>query len=130
LRAAAKLTGELEELLGEYGLSEPQFNALRILRGAGRRGLPTQQIAERLITRQPDITRLVDRLIDAGYARRRRCDEDRRVVYVELTPAGRKALSHLDKPVEALHRRQFAHMKRRDVGELGRLLGDLCDGRS
>jgi DNA-binding MarR family transcriptional regulator len=128
LRAAAKVTGELDELLTEYGLSEPQFNTLRILRGAGRKGLPTQQIAERLITRQPDITRLVDRLIDAGLVRRRRCEEDRRVVYVELTPAGRKLLARLDGPVDALHRRQFAHLSRGDVRALADLLGKLCAG--
>ncbi len=129
LRAAAKITGELDQLLGEHGLSEPQFNTLRILRGAGRRGLPTRQIAERLITRQPDITRLVDRLIDSGHVRRRRCDEDRRVVYVELTPVGRKLLSRLDGPVDALHRRQFAHLAKAEVRVLGELLGKLCARR-
>lgn len=129
LRAAAQVTHQLDELLDKFGLSEPQFNTLRILRGAGRRGLPTQQIAERLITRQPDITRLVDRLIEAGLARRRRCEEDRRVVYVELTPAGRKLLARLDGPVDALHQRQFAHMARADVRALAELLGKLCAGQ-
>ena len=128
LRAAAKVTSELDELLGAYGLSEPQFNTLRILRGAARGGLPTQQIAERLITRQPDITRLVDRLIEAGWARRRRCEEDRRVVYVVLTPAGRKLLARLDGPVDALHRRQFAHLGRAEVRALAGLLAKLCAG--
>lgn len=128
LRAAAEVTGQLDELLGQYGLSEPQFNTLRILRGAGRKGLPTQQIAERLISRQPDITRLVDRMIEAGFVRRRRCEEDRRVVYVELTPAGRRLLTRLDGPVDALHRRQFKHMAREEVRALAGLLGKLCAG--
>ena len=85
---------------------------------------PTQQIAERLITRQPDVTRLVDRLCAAGLAVRRRCEEDRRVVYVVLTAAGRKALAALDAPVDALHRRQFAHMDRKRLALFGELLAE------
>jgi DNA-binding MarR family transcriptional regulator len=106
-------------------LSEPQFNALRIVRGAGRKGLPTQQIAERLISRQPDVTRLIDRLCEAGLVARKRCDEDRRVVYVVLTAAGRKKLAVLDKPVDALHAAQFAHMPRGEVAQLGQLLAKV-----
>jgi DNA-binding MarR family transcriptional regulator len=126
MRAHARLVGEMEALLAEYGLSEPQFNALRIVRGAGSKGLPTQQIAERLISRQPDVTRLIDRLCEAGLVARRRCEEDRRVVYVVLTAAGRKKLAALDGPVDALHGAQFAHMPRRRVVLLGELLSEVC----
>ena len=128
LRVHERLKGEMEALFAEQGLSEAQFNALRILRGAGPKGLPTQQIAERLITRQPDVTRLVDRLCAAKLVLRRRCEEDRRVVYVVLTAAGRKALGALDAPVDALHRRQFAHMERKQLALLGELLGEACPG--
>ena len=116
------LKSQMEALLAGHGLSEPQFNALRILRGAGPRGLPSQQIAERLITRQPDVTRLVDRLCAAGLVKRQPCKEDRRVTHVRLTAAGRKTLARLDRPVDALHRRQFAHMPRGRVALLGELL--------
>lgn len=126
MRAHALLLGEFETLFAEHGLSEPQFNALRIVRGAGPKGLPTQQIAERLISRQPDVTRLIDRLCEADLVERRRCDEDRRVVYVTLTAAGRRKLAALDKPVEALHAAQFAHMPRSRVAELGALLAEAC----
>ena len=122
MRAHSQLVAEMEALFAEHGLSEPQFNALRIVRGAGPKGLPTQQIAERLISRQPDVTRLIDRLCEAGLVERRRCEEDRRVVYVVLTAAGRRKLAALDAPVDALHAAQFAHMPRRRVALLGELL--------
>ncbi len=125
LRAHTRLMGEFDALFAEHGLSEPQFNALRIVRGAGPKGLPTQQIAERLISRQPDVTRLIDRLCEAGFVERVRCEEDRRVVYVVLTPAGRRKLTALDKPVEALHAAQFAHMPRGRMAQLGELLAEL-----
>lgn len=125
LRAHTRLMGEFDALFTEYGLSEPQFNALRIVRGAGPKGLPTQQIAERLISRHPDVTRLIDRLCEAGFVDRVRCEEDRRVVYVVLTPAGRRKLAALDKPVDAMHTAQFAHMARGRVAQLGDLLAEL-----
>src|SRR5690349_3792779 len=99
LRAHERLKGEVEALLAGRGISEAQFNALRILRGAGPKGLPTQQIAERLITRQPDVTRLVGRMCAARLVKRLQCKEDRRVVYVVLTPAGRSLLHALDAPM-------------------------------
>ena len=128
LRASVRLSADLDALLDEHDLTEPQFNALRIVRGAGPRGLPVRQIAERLITRQPDVTRLVDRLDEAGLVPRRRCDEDRRVVYVLLTAKARGLLSKLDGPVDALHRRQFAGLTKGELRELTGLLGKVCPG--
>jgi len=127
MRAHSRLVGEFEALFAEHGLSEPQFNALRIVRGAGPKGLPTQQISERLISRQPDVTRLIDRLCESRLVARRRCEEDRRVVYVVLTAAGRKKLAALDKPVDTLHASQFAHMPRGRVAQLADLLAEVAD---
>ncbi len=129
LRASVRLTAEVEALLAEHGLSEPQFNALRIVRGAGPKGLPVRQIAERLITRQPDVTRLVDRLDEAGLVTRRRCEEDRRVVYVVLTAKARAVLGKLDGPVDTLHRKQFEGFSPSELRRLSALLGKVCEGR-
>lgn len=80
------------------GISLGQYNILRILRGARPRAVKISEIAERMITRDPDVTRLVDRLIKQGLARRRRDTDDRRVVLVEITGAGLSLLSRLDGP--------------------------------
>ncbi len=94
LRTAAALSCGAERLLKPLGLSGPKYNVLRILRGAaatgeaGPSGLPSLEVAARLITRVPDITRLVDHLEAAGLVARTRCTDDRRVVYVGITPAG------------------------------------------
>src|SRR5437867_12720314 len=87
LRTTTMLAADFERLFKQAGLSEPQYNVLRILRGAGGGGtglgLPCLEIASRMITRVPDITRLVDRLEAAGLVERSRTSEDRRVVLVK-----------------------------------------------
>jgi DNA-binding MarR family transcriptional regulator len=80
------------------GISLGQYNILRILRGARPKAVKISEIAERMITRDPDVTRLVDRLIKQGLARRQRDTDDRRVVLVEITGAGLSLLSRLDRP--------------------------------
>ena len=128
LRTAAVLAADFERLFKEHGLSEPKYNVLRILRGAKQNGefngegVPSLEIGDRMITRVPDITRLVDRLEADGLVRRRRCEEDRRVVWVEITPKGLKLLGDLDEPLARLHRAQLGHMTRQELGELSRLL--------
>lgn len=126
-RTADALNRPMEELFRAHGITPQQYNALRILRGMAddpttRDGLMCSQIAERMITRAPDITRLIDRLVEAGLAGRRRCEDDRRRVLVTLTKAGRKLLESLDEPVRRLHKQQLGHMKRKDLDALGRLL--------
>lgn len=110
----------------EHGLSPPLYNALRIVRGAGEDGVRTRQIGERLLTREPDVTRLVDRLEQKGWVERVRCGEDRRVIWVHLTEAGRAKLAELDEPVEALHQQQLGHLGREF---LERLRDDLARAR-
>ena len=109
-------------LFQEHGLSGPQYNVLRILRGRGGDGRSCCEIAANMITRTPDITRLVDRLEQAGLVERRRHPDDRRIVRVKITLAGLELLSRLDKPVVELHKRQLGHLSRAELVELNRLL--------
>lgn len=120
-RASSFLDADFDALFKRHGLTNAQYNVLRILRGEGTR-MPSLAVAQRLITRVPDITRLVDRLEKSGLVKRERCTEDRRVVYVSITAKGLTLLAGLDEPVRDLHRRQLSHMSKKDLAELSRLL--------
>jgi DNA-binding MarR family transcriptional regulator len=98
-RTADAFERRLVEVLKPYGVSPTQYNVLRILRGAGKDGLPCGAIAERMVTRDPDITRLLDRLDKMGFITRERGQKDRRVVTTMITEAGLKLLKQLDKPL-------------------------------
>lgn len=87
-------------VLKPYGISQTQYNVLRILRGAEPQGLTCREMGERMITRDPDITRLLDRLEARELIARRRADEDRRVVKARVTEAGLALLAKLDQPVD------------------------------
>ena len=100
LRTADVVRHAMERSLSSFGLSNEQYNVLRILRGAGESGLPTLEISNRMLSRSPNITRLLDKLIAKKLARRSRPKEDRRVVIVSLTPKGLKLLAHLDGVVD------------------------------
>lgn len=121
-RTMDHLQQESCRLLQEHGLSGPQYNVLRILRGHGGEGLSCCEISADMITRTPDITRLVDRLEQAGWVQRRRDGEDRRIVRVKTTPAGLELLSRLDQPVVEMHKRQLGHLSRTELEELNHLL--------
>src|ERR1700687_5078261 len=95
-RTADRLQGRLGDMLKPHGLSPTQYNALRILRGAGDEGRSCSEIAERMINRDPDITRLVDRLERRGLVARSRAGRDRRGVKTRITPAGLELLRGLD----------------------------------
>jgi DNA-binding MarR family transcriptional regulator len=90
------------QALRNSGLSETQYNVLRILRGAGDEGLKCSEIGERMVTRDPDITRLLDRLEKQGWIERRRSTTDRRVVTTTITPSGLALLTSLDAPIREL----------------------------
>ncbi|MEJ5366935.1 MAG: MarR family transcriptional regulator [Bryobacteraceae bacterium] len=120
-RAAARLMDGVADLLKPYGLRPAQYNVLRILRGAQPEELSCRQVAERMMTREPDLTRLLDRLEAAGLVRRARNDADRRVVRVAITPSGLELLGRLDAPMLELHRRQFAPLGPRRTAVLTRL---------
>ena len=104
-RTADQLHWRMSEMLKEHGLSPTQYNALRILRGARDEGRACSEIAERMINRDPDITRLVDRLERRGLVARSREGRDRRVITTRITPAGLKLLESLDRPVEDYNRK-------------------------
>lgn len=98
LRTAALMRHRLASNMEPHGLSPEQYNVLRILRGAGERGLPTLEVAARLIEPTPAITRLLDKLEGKKLVRRRRCSEDRRQVLCWITTAGLALLERLDAP--------------------------------
>ena len=121
-RTASFLLGDFLELFRRFELTPAQYNVLRILRGAGSGGLPILEIRERLVTRVPDITRLVDRLETAQLVLRERLPDDRRVVQARITAAGKSLLAKLERPVRSLHRSQLGHLAKRQLTALNELL--------
>ena len=122
LRTADVLLKGVAETLKPLGLSPTQYNVLRILRGAKPNGLSCREIAERMITRDPDVTRLLDRLEDRGLAERTRSREDRRVITTHITDDGLQLLGKLEAPIGDLHTRQMGHLKARQLRTLIELL--------
>jgi DNA-binding MarR family transcriptional regulator len=122
LRTTTVLYAEFERLFKQAGLSEPQYNVLRILRGVGGCGVPCSEIGSRMIARVPDVTRLVDRLEAAGMVERCRIPNDRRVVQVKITDKGREAIAGLDEPLTQLSKRLLSHMTPAELAQLNRLL--------
>jgi DNA-binding MarR family transcriptional regulator len=122
LRTADALATEVESWLKQYGLTGTQYNALRILRGAGSEGLPCREIGERMITHDPDITRLLNRLEDRGFVERSRAKRDRRVIYGKITAAGLKLLREMDAPVEKRGREMLRHVSQEKLKQLIDLL--------
>jgi DNA-binding MarR family transcriptional regulator len=121
-RTEAALREPLEELLKGSGISLTQYNVLRILRGAGPEGLTRNEIRDRLINRMPDVTRLLDRMEEAGWVSRVREMEDRRCVATHLTRSGKSLVDSLDVPVQEEHARRLSHMTRTQLRTLIDLL--------
>lgn len=122
LRTTDMLSRGLAQVLKTESISATQYNVLRILRGAPK-GLTCSEIANRMITRDPDITRLLDRLEKRSLIRRSRETTDRRVVHTRITPEGRALLARLDGPVHEAHRKQLGHLGRERLRALSELLG-------
>lgn len=122
LRTADTLSSNMVRILRPTGLSLSQYNALRILRGAGAEGLSCNEIAERMITRDPDITRLLNGLERRKLVRRLPDCQDRRVVRAAVTPAGEQLLALLDGPLDSRLASQLSHMKPAALRSLSRLL--------
>jgi DNA-binding MarR family transcriptional regulator len=125
LRTADHLTRSFEALLKPHNLSHTTYNVLRILRGVSSEhpnGLPCNQIGERMLTREPDVTRLLDRLETRGLIVRTRQVNDRRVVLAKITDQGLAILKQLDQPVVALHAKQLGHLSRQQLETLSELL--------
>jgi len=122
MRTADVMLRGQEAILKLAGLSPTQYNVLRILRGAGEQGLCCREVGERMIARDPDITRLVDRLERRGFLTRNRDSKDRRVITVRITPAGLKVLKDLDEPMAEHNRKLLSHMDKGDLRKLVELL--------
>jgi len=121
-RTSAALNREFEALLKPLGLTSTQYNVLRILRGAGSEGLLCRQVGERMITPDPDITRLLDRMEKRGLISRSRDSRDRRVIFTRITKEGLVLLEKLDRPVNDFHRKRLAHLDKSSIRSLIQLL--------
>jgi DNA-binding MarR family transcriptional regulator len=128
LRTADALQSRVEAKLKEFGLTGTQYNALRILRGAGADGIPCSEIGERMITRDPDVTRLLDRLQKRGLVERSRGKQDRRVIYGKITATGLKLLREMDAPVDKHGREMLRHVSQANLKLLIDLLEQIRGG--
>ena len=128
VRTSTALTDAMEELVKSRGISATQYNVLRILRGSDVEGLCRNALRDRMLTRMPDMTRLLDRMEEAGLVVRVREGEDRRMVMTRITEKGRRLLEELDAPVLALHKRQMARLTDAELRSLSDLLTLVRDG--
>jgi len=124
LRAADFVGEQGEQLFKSHGLTGTQYNVLRILRGAGAEGLPCKSVGDRMISHDPDMTRLLDRMEKRGLIVRERQRDDRRVVKTRITAQGLEILKKLDQPVREVHKKHFAHVGATKLKQLEELLGE------
>jgi DNA-binding MarR family transcriptional regulator len=125
LKAADSLSKQAEQLIKAAGLTGAQYNVLRILRGAEPHGLACSGIGDKMISRDPDMTRLLDRMEKRDLITRERQKDDRRVIKTRITPEGLKLLKKLDQPVHDLHKKQFHHMSPSRLKQLAELLLEI-----
>jgi DNA-binding MarR family transcriptional regulator len=126
LRTAALVEHRINELLRPYGITELQYNVLRILRGAGPEGLCGREISERLVSQVPDVSRLLDRMEGMQLLRRERDADDRRHVTARITPRGLRLLEESTPELEAFERERFRPL---DAQLLQRVIDGLADIR-
>ena len=107
VRTGAMMMDEIEQFLKPYGVTATQYNVLRILRGSEPDGLCRNELRDRMLTRMPDVTRLLDRMEEAGLVARTREDEDRRMVRSRITEQGLKLLAEVDEVTQDEHKRRF-----------------------
>jgi DNA-binding MarR family transcriptional regulator len=124
-RTSAVLRHALAESLKAYGITGTQLNVLRILRGAQPDGLCRNEIGDRLVAQVPDVTRLLDRMEEAGLVVRERSAEDRRLVRTRITEQGLALLARLDEPLIALHAQQLGHLTPERLRTLIDLLAEV-----
>jgi DNA-binding MarR family transcriptional regulator len=128
LRTAERLSRGVAETLARFDLTPTQYNALRILRGAGGEGASCSEVSERMVTKDSDITRLLDRLEARGLISREREAKDRRRVATRITDAGLRLLAELDGPIAETHRGQLGHLGERQLDALSKLLAAARNG--
>ena len=127
-RTADALKRGIGPVLEPAGITPQQYNVLRILRGASGEGLPTLEIAERMIEHAPGITRLVDRLERKGLVRRRRAARDRRQVRCFITPQGLALLAGLDEPVHKINLRSLEALDGEEIADLIATMDKIREG--
>jgi DNA-binding MarR family transcriptional regulator len=127
-RTSGHIQHVLQQMLKGHGLTEPQYNVLRILRGAGSGGLRCSDIGDRMVSRDPDVTRLLERLQRQLLIERRRDGRDRRVIYSRISASGLQALRELDPLVESASKSLLGHMSRQKLSELIGLLEEIRHG--
>jgi DNA-binding MarR family transcriptional regulator len=111
-----------DQLFGQFELTAQQYNLLRLLKAAHPETVPTLMLAARLVSRAPDITRMLDKLEERNLIARERPDDNRRMVRVAIKPAGLKLLADIAGPLRECHARQLGHLSRADLEQLGKLL--------
>ena len=121
-RTAAVLSHSFNEAIKPYGITATQYNVLRILRGAGGAGLCRNDVRDRLVAQVPDVTRLLDRMEEAGLIERERETTDRRLVTTRITPEGLRLLDDLDARIVEVHRAQLGHLSKQQLTTLIELL--------
>jgi DNA-binding MarR family transcriptional regulator len=124
-RTAAVIEHSGAEALKPFNLTITQYNVLRILRGAGHEGLCRNEVGERLVTKVPDVTRLLDRMEAAGLIVRERGAQDRRFVATRITDKALKLLEKIDRELPAMHARQLGHVSQKRLRELISILEDV-----
>jgi DNA-binding MarR family transcriptional regulator len=125
MRTADVLELQISSVLKPHAISSTQYNVLRILRGAGKDGASCKDIGARMVTRDPDVTRMMDRLETRSLIERGRAKEDRRVVTHRLTAEGLELVNQLDRPMEKLQRDLLRHMPQEKLKQLVELLEEL-----
>lgn len=122
VRTSNLLLNDFERMLKPYEITGTQYNVLRILRGAEPNGLCRNEVAERLVNRMPDATRLLDRMEEAGLVTRERAESDRRLVTTRITKEGMRLVNSLDDEVVSQHEKGLGHLSRKDLEKLIELL--------
>ncbi len=125
MKTAEYLAHPFQQLFKTVGLTDSTYNVLRILRGHGASGVPCHEIAEQMVSFDPDLTRLLDRLEASKMVKRERSSTDRRVVIAHITQEGLNLLSQLDQPVLELHRQQLQHLSAAKLRSLIELLEEI-----
>lgn len=124
-RTAAVMEHTGAETMKRFDLTPTQYNVLRILRGAGENGLCRNEVGERLVTKVPDVTRLLDRMEASGLISRQRGTADRRYVTTRITDKGSKLLEKIDRELPALHDQIIGHMSQKKLRDLIDLLEEV-----
>jgi len=126
---AARILAPWERFLKtEADLTSSQYNVLRILRGSHPKALTAGEVGERTIAREPDITRLIDRLDDRGLVKRTRSEQDRRVVELQITRKGLELLTELEPHSARMPRALIGHVSPRKLRQLSKLLAEVLEG--